>query len=245
MLKYFGFEIKLTELISLLFVVSVGYGLIVKVAFYKLIGLPWLSSALTPTLILYTTVLVFFQLLIGIFIGLYLAKKFNGVRNPNYILLFLVILIVSGIPSFSLKFNNSIFLISSINILITLHFIIYCSYQSYLIENNRIVYNQYNNEDSSSDPLGWFNNSPKYNIFLFLVLLFLSPIYFGSIEASKVIKYTHFFYNQIELKNDDSKWYLVDYIGDKAILKNDQSDKLIYKVVEIKEIEKVISNYSE
>jgi len=71
----------------------------------------------------------------------------------------------------------------------------------------------------------------------------MSPTYFGSIEASKVIKNTNFFYSQVKLKNDDSKWYLIEYIGDKAIIKSAQSDKLVYKVVEIKEIDKIISNY--
>lgn len=243
MIKFFESEIKLTEILTILFVISVGYGLIVKVAFYNFIGLPWLQSALTPTLIFYTTIIVFFQLLIGVTLGIGLAKRFSGISHPNFILVFLLILIISGIPAFSLKFNDSIFLINSINEILTLHFILYCTYQTYLIENNRVIYSFYEKKPDT-DIFGWFNSSPKFIMSLFFILLVMSPTYFGSIEASKVIKNTNFFYNQVKLKNDDSKWYLIEYIGDKAILKSAQSDKLVYKVVEIKEIDKIISNDS-
>jgi len=243
MLKISEVELKPTDILTILFALSVGYGLILKVAFFNFIGLPWLVSTLTPTLIFYTTVKVFFQLVIGVAIGIFLAKKFNGVKNANYVFIFLAILLISGIPAFSLKFTDSIFLIRYIDEIISFHFIIYCSYQGYLIENNRILYFYYGGE-TSGDLKTWFTSSPKFLTFIFFVLLVMSPAYFGSIEAYKVVKHTEFFNNQVVLKNNKSKWYLIEYMGDKVILKSDNKDVLVYKIVDVKEIEKIISNYS-
>ena len=165
MLKISEVELKPTDILTILFALSVGYGLILKVAFFNFIGLPWLVSTLTPTLIFYTTIKVFFQLVIGVAIGIFLAKNYNGVRNPYYVFVFLVVLLISGIPAFSLSFTNSIFLIKYIDELISFHFILYCSYQGYLIENNRIVYFHYGGE-ASGDLKNWFTSSPKFLTFI-------------------------------------------------------------------------------
>lgn len=236
-------ELDLTDMLTLLFIISVGYGLILKVSFFTSIGLPWVVSVLTPTLIFYTTIKVFFQLIIGVVLGIYLAKYFNGIKNINYIFVLLLILIITGIPAYTIVADKSIFLIRYINWLINFHFIFYCSYQSYLIENDRILYMHYNNQDTR-DLKSWFNNSPKFITFIFLVLLVFSPAYFGKIEASKVTKHAEFFNNQVVLTGDKSKWYLIEYLGDKVIIKSDDKEKLVYKIVEVKEIDKIISNYS-
>lgn len=233
-------QLNILELLSILFFISVGYGLILKYSFFSIINLPWLVSTLTPTIIFYTTFKVFFQLLIGVIIGFYIAKKFNAGRNIYYPLIFCFLLLVSGIPSFSLRFIDSFYLLDNINLLINIHFILYCSYQSYLIEDNRILHFTYNKENR--DLRSWMIGSPKFLIFVFSLLSIFSPIYFGSIEASKVLNHANFFYNRVILENDSNVWYLIDYIGDKVLIKKAGKDHHIYKIVEIKEIKNIIAD---
>lgn len=243
MIRISQVELKLSEVLTVLFIFSVGYGLLIKVAFYNFIGLPWLIPFLTPTAILYTTFFIFMQLLLGAALGIYLAKKFRADLNPNYILYFGLFLLISGIPAFFLKFVDSIFLIQPIGFLISLHFTLYCSFQTYLIESNRISFSVFGN-NSANELTAWYKSSPIFITFLFFVLLIMMPVYFGSIEASKVLKNTGYFFNQVILKADDSKWFLIENAGEKLIIKKNDPNHVVYKVVEFKDIKELTPHQS-
>lgn len=238
MIRISQVELKLSEVLTVLFIFSVGYGLLIKVAFYNFIGLPWLIPLLNPTVILYTTFYFLMQFLIGAALGMYLAKKFRADLKPNYILYFGLFLFISGIPAFFLKFDDPIFLFQPIGLLISLHFTLYCAFQTYLIESNRISFKIHGN-NTETELSAWYKNNPIFITFLFLVLLIMMPMYFGSIEASKVLKNTGFFFNQVVLKTDNSRWYLIENVGDKLIIKKNDQNHIVYKVVEFKDIKEL------
>lgn len=78
-------------------------------------------------------------------------------------------------------------------------------------------------------PIAW-------SISLFIILMVVTPSWLSKIEQKKIFEKPEIFYSQVSIKNDTRKWFLLEFIGDKALLKLAGND-LIYKYVEYKDIE--------
>lgn len=67
-------------------------------------------------------------------------------------------------------------------------------------------------------------------------IYFITPALIGNTEAKNIAIKPELFLTLVELKNNLEKWFLVELVNDKALLKKDGAEK-IYKLVEYKDID--------
>lgn len=219
------YKISLYEFMTLVLFIGISYAYLYKITLYEALGISWLIGSLTPNYVLVSSISFIFSTFIGACIGLLLPMK----------RLFLVIVIVLAFVFISLicllTFFNllSEFFGKNYNYLSFIFWCLVCTYSvglsKFNIESHHIT-----------KKLGGKPVPLSLSIFIFVILILAAPSWLSKIEQKKIIEKPEIFYSQVTIKNDKRKWFLLEFIGDKALIKL-EGNNLVYRFVEYKDIE--------
>ncbi len=70
--------------------------------------------------------------------------------------------------------------------------------------------------------------------FFLIILFFMQPMYFGKVEAKKILNEKEIYLSKALLKDSIKDWYLIESMGDKVLLIDKKNN---IKIVEYKEID--------
>lgn|SRR5690606_28175345 len=221
-------KLSIAEILSILFIVSVGLSMLYKYGFYTELGIGWFTKTLSPQELLISSINYVLSSLVGIVLGvlsIHYADKYLEVVMTVMVVISLIFLI-------SINYNSGIF---KGEIYLMLNF---AACMLYLTKINRGVV------DSKGILLidkEWQDRSffEKTTPALFASIFILLPLYMvytqGKSDA-KDISNPDYKINYIKLKSDKTIWILIEMRGDKVLMMKD-GEKREFKIVEYKEIE--------
>ncbi len=223
------FELGTIELFSVLSFLAIGFGFIYKASFYYVLGVEWFIGVLPTNFILITTFKCILASILGGVIGYFLAKKVP--KNSIFLTIFLpgifmvIILAITGIYlDWMLTIFNYRLILFPFSVLSTIFF----SYMTIVtIELNRIEDQLKNASTQRIRPFIWF---------LITVYYFVIPAKIGEVEAKSILLTPETSLSSVKLKGDFAEWYLIEFIGDKALIKKKSSES-IYKFIEYNDID--------
>lgn len=237
-----GNHIRITffESLTVLSFVAVGYALLYKFSFYYNLGVPWYLTTISPLSLFISSLLFFITSCIGIGLGFFVYRiviffdnKYQNIIPLIIASIILVTLVVISLPILSywqtsiikdyidIILINQIFLVSTPTFLLLIHLNLHFK----------------RNED--------LKISKIYKILLITLFLFvLSAYLFGSLEAKSVLEKRNL--SEVILTIDTKgnsekvleKWFLVDLIGEKALIMKNNQQK-IFRLIEYKEISEI------
>lgn len=216
-------KISVAEMLTIIFIVSVGISLLYKYGFYQELGIEWYLYTLSPQQLFLSSIsLVLFSIL-GVILG---------VLNSIY----------------SEKYWESIFILFLILIFL-LFFQDYLSWEipsraiSLLITNTLVFMSIFKLNFEISNIQGEIKNLSLFDkvmpplCSIFIILGSLGVIQNEGVYDAKNITSFNSAKSIIKLKNNQGKWILIDMNGDKVLLMKQMEAKKFFKIVEYKEIE--------
>lgn len=228
-------EITFFELVSILAFAAVGYSLLYKFSFYYSLGVPWYLSTISPLSIFITSLLFLILNVIGGLLGfligntvIKLDEKFNSLLISLIALSCQLILVLITVPSWGFWSASSI---SGYIDIILIHLIFLTAIPASLITVAAILHLKGKRN---------FTLLKVYKLAFGLIIIYALVSYiYGNLEAQAVLKKNSLSEVLINVENKDGKisekWYLIDFIGDKALLMKNEKKK-VFKVVEYKDI---------
>lgn len=219
------YKISLYEFLTLVLFIGISYAYLYKITLYEALGISWLIGSLTPNHVLVSSIGFIFSTFIGACIGLLLPMK----------RLLIVMMVTLGLVFFSLfSLLNFFDFLSGFwgknyNFLAISFWSLVCIYCVGSSKFNIELYRSTKSMGGTPIPL-------KLSISLFIILALVSPSWLSNIEQKKIFEKPEIFYSQVVIKNDKRKWFLLEFISDKALIKL-EGNNLVYKYVEYKEIE--------
>ncbi|EXB28004.1 putative membrane protein [Acinetobacter baumannii 1437282] len=233
--KKFPFNLSPLENITLLSFIAIGFSIIYKTAYYNKIGVSWLINSLNPQLILISSIKFLFTLSIFSMIGFFIIyrMRFNKIILVGTILIFTFTLILTvyldfALPKFLLnKFNyqtkfNTAFMFSPIIALLI------GSFTGYAYTNSKEILEKTSLDSKTK------SNFVSYYAILTCLTLIIFPYFIGAYEAQYRLNNIKN-QNSVSIKNSSEQWFIVELIGDKAVLID--KSKMKTKIIEIKEID--------
>lgn len=220
-------RVSIAEILTALFIGSVGLSILYKYGFYEELGISWYVFTLSPQQLFLSSINLIFFSILGILMG-----ALNSFYNEKYweiaiviIMLILLSFLFSNTLVFpTLKRGMYIFMISAVFTVSALNFSFYFTNKS---DNTLAPLDNSNN---------FFNRVGPQVVSLGMIVGLLSFIYFeGKAEAER-LTLLNTTKSIIKLKNNDDRWILIDMNGDKALMIKD-SENREFKIVEYKEIE--------
>ncbi|WP_324645674.1 hypothetical protein [Acinetobacter sp. MD2] len=212
------FGLSWLELANISFFLSVFYAGLYKLGFYSNLGISWVLGILPLNYIFFTSVKYLMSTTFGILLGISIEIKSKNTRFhlPIIILWAVIICILLFIKTFYFEQIKQVFGGSSILFFIFLN----CMQIAQLAFTIKL----------------FRDNKAKTAIWIWCLISLFSPLATGFFEADALRKSPTYFTNMVKLERDHTKWYLIEMLNDKAVIKKDGTDK-IYKIVDVKEIE--------
>lgn len=240
-------KIGLTEVLTILFVLSVGVSVSYKYGFYKALGVEWYIGNFTPQQLFISSLGLAIASLFGLFFGTWLGHKIQ-----KGACLFIVFLQV-GLSFLITKLNGEID-IKSIPLeflALLINFNISLWYQAALKEDRfETQLRAYVEEIVFSNKyllcikklyftlLRKVSLILKHSIFLmFCLYLMFSPYFLGYGKGKQLLR-SNDSAVFVQLKNGQKDWILIDINGDKVLLMKKSKD-VIFKILEYKEVEEI------
>lgn len=220
-----NYKISLYEFLTLVFFMGISYAYLNKITLYEALGISWLIGSLTPHYVLVSSLGFIFSTFVGASIGLLLPMK--RLLTVMMVTLGLVFLGLFSLLTF-FDFLSGV-LGKNYNFLAISFWSLVCVY---CVGSSKFNIESYR----STKSMGGTPVPLTLSISLFIILAIVSPSWLSKIEQKKIFEKPEIFYSQVSIKNDSRKWYLLEFIGDKALLKL-EGKELIYKYVEYKDIE--------
>lgn len=220
-----NYKISLYEFLTLVFFIGIAYAYLNKITLYEALGISWLIGSLAPNYVLISSLGFIFSTFIGACIGFTLPiKRLFGITNfivgSIFISLFLLLTYFDFLSGYLGK---------NYNFLALAFWCLVCTYCVGGTKFNIEMHCSTKSMGGKPVPIAW-------SISLFIILMVVTPSWLSKIEQKKIFEKPEIFYSQVSIKNDTRKWFLLEFIGDKALLKLAGND-LIYKYVEYKDIE--------
>lgn len=233
-------RVSVAEILTIIFIFSVGISLIYKAGFYAELRIGWYLYTLSPQQLFLTSIkLVLFSML-GVALGVLMAFFIEKHTESIFIIFYLIFIgVVFG------SFIGLRPLISGLYILLVSAILVMA-----LIEINLKVTVEKSQKHSLYIPdkgsllhkVGSLLHKvgrPIFSILLVIVLLWL--VYFEGTKEANRISFVDTPKSIVDLKNNTDKWILIEMNGDKALIMRD-SKKEEFKIVEYKEIESIKVN---
>lgn len=244
--KFEQIQFSLLELFSILSFLGLCYCLFYKYQFYKILGIPWFVTNLSPQFIFFASlkliILASIDLSIGYLTGFLLSKYsyrmlrvgFSPLILVSVILYFIIFLIFqNSLPEyiFSIKSSEFLFTYLCVNTGVFLGaFYQQLMNKEQVINENILLY-------SGSIQMQFikYKKEINYASSIFLIILFLmQPMYFGKLEATKILNHKESYLGKALLKDSIKDWYLIESMGDKFLLIDTKNN---IKIVEYKELD--------
>ncbi|MCW8037694.1 MULTISPECIES: hypothetical protein [Acinetobacter] len=220
-----NYKISLYEFLTLVFFIGISYAYLNKIILYEALGISWLIGSLTPNYVLVSSLGFIFSTFVGASIGLLLPMK-----RLFFITMIVLGFVFSGLYSLINYFDFlSVHLDKNFNFLALIFWCLVCMFCFGITKFNIEMHRLTKSMGGKPVPLA-------ISISLFIILVLGTPSWLSKIEQKKIFEKPEIFYSQVSIKNDTRKWFLLEFIGDKALIKLAGND-LIYKYVEYKDIE--------
>lgn len=249
--KFKKVQFSLLELLSILSFLGLCYCLFYKYHFYNTLGIPWFITNLSPQyvffaslkLIIFATILLTIGYVMGFFISKYSFKVVRVGSAP------LILISIIAYFILFLIFQNSlpeyIFTIKSSELLV-----------SYLFLNTGVFLGAFyqqvtTNEDIVNEDILLYSGTIQMQFikykkeviyassFFLIILFFMQPMYFGKVEAKKILNDKEIYLSKALLKDSIKEWYLIESMGDKVLLIDKKNN---IKIVEYKELDFIQTN---
>ncbi len=220
-------KISVAELLTTLFILSVGISLLYKYGFYEALGISWYIFTLSPQQLFLSSInLVFFSIL-GIIMGF-----FNSLYNEKYwevslvgFLGITIIAFLSTIINFPLLSRGLYLLtISSTLVMSAINFFIYSKKTA-----DENIYENYNFMKRAGFPI----------ISVIIIAALLGIVYYEGGQEAYRYSLLSFTKSIVKLKDKTEGWVLIEMNGDKVLLMKQLEDKKVFKIVEYKEVEEI------
>lgn len=222
------FELTFFELLTVLSTLSVGYLLIYKFSFYYYLGIPWFTTSLTPSYIIFSSIGVMILSIFGLLIGYAISNVFSS--KKLVILLFISMFAICIFLETYFKNNYAeIYRQLSTFVLFTLYSIMLFSLRNvYKIRMNSSI------SDSSKITEKKLVIFLSASISIFMYGAF--PFKFGAEEAKNIIENKGDLTTIATLKDSKEKWFLIEYSNDKVLLMRSNNQ---FKLVEYKDLDTI------
>lgn len=220
-------RISIAEILTVIFIFSVGISLLYKYGFYEELGISWYIFTLSPQQLFLSSISLILFSTLGIILGVlnsFYNEKYWEITFLIFSLIMFLFVINSTLGFTALNSGMYLFVVSATLTMSALN----------------ITFFSKKSKDGSSEPLdsskSFFNKSipPLFSIIL-VVGLFVF-IYFEGKYAAERISFTESSQSIVNLKNNHDKWILIEMNGDKVLMMKDNGKKE-FKIVEYKEIE--------
>lgn len=222
------FDLTFFELLTVISTLSIGYLLIYKYTFYYYLGIPWFSTSLTPSYILFSSFGVMILSIFGLLIAYALSSVFR--TKKMMLSLYLLMVCICFLFVFYLKksypdifkqfFSVTLFVFYAITL-----FSLQNVYKLKMISSNSTAAKTIHKK---------FILAMASTISIFMYGAF--PFYFGVQEAKNIMENKSNLATITNLKGSKEKWFLVEFMNDKVLLMKPNSE---FKLVEYKDLETI------
>lgn len=230
-------NLTLFEFVTVLYFICLAFSYWIKILVFQELNLAWVVGNLSPIYIIVFSVKILVSAILGGVISSFISNA-NAFKASSYILI--LALVYGGILYFFYfdlvqffgKYKDH--LINLLVLLMTTFYALNFKIHQNLAEQN-LLYKE--NENTSSN----IKNSIIIGYIICVIGLFTIPLFVSKFETDKIIKRPDLFFSIVQVKDNKEKWYLIEMIGDRALLKLDSNAEK-YKLVEYKDIEMISTN---
>ena len=232
-----NFNLTLFECITLLYFICLAFAYWIKILVFQELNLAWVVGNLSPIYIIVFSVQILVSVTLGGIIASFISNA-HAFKISSYI--FISAFIYGGILYFfyfdlvQLFAKHKDQLLNLLVLLVTIFYVLNFKIHQNLAEQN-ISYDKNEKTFLSS------KNSIRIGYIFCVMGLFTIPLLLSKFETDKIIKRPDLFFSVVQIKDNKDKWYLIEMIGDKALLKLDSNTEK-YKLVEYKDIEMISTN---
>ncbi|MFA2969380.1 hypothetical protein KWE21_02020 [Acinetobacter pittii] len=239
------FGLNVLELVSLMGFLSLGYSLLYKLSFYKVLGIPWYINNFTPQTLFFSSINLIFISFPAALLGWYLG---GVIKDRSIIVISLNLIVVGLISYFSFYVDINLIPFNALVYLMIFFYMLNASARSsFFISNTLDNFPSKNQQKTFTrkwyilwSSMRTFHISIQimkkfFLIFIFFACFILAPCMIGAFEAKSVLKDKENLLNEVLLNNENSKWYILDISSDKCLLINKNNDFKIINVNEIKQ----------
>jgi hypothetical protein len=225
------FEFSLIEVLTIIFFAAIGYAFNYKINLYSQLGVSWFLGSVSPNYVFVTSIHFITSSVMGASLGLLItSQKFEKHLLKIMFGVLFICLILGG------------FIVIGFDLIVTylggysssLLFVFYGLMTTYYIVLLRL--NLFIRKNMKND------GEPTEQSFLFVWIIiafglyFLTPAFIGNIEAKNIEARPELFLTLVKLKDNSEKWFLVELLNDKALVKKEGVEKT-YKLVDYKDID--------
>ena len=232
-----NFNLTLFECITLLYFICLAFAYWIKILVFQELNLAWVVGNLSPIYIIVFSVQILVSVTLGGIIASFIPN--TSAFGASFFTLFLAF--VYSVVLYFLYFDLAQFfgkykdhLINFLVLLMTTFYVLNFKIHQNLAEQN-ISYDKNEKAFLSS------KNSIRIGYIICVIGFFTIPSLISKFETDKIIKRPDLFFSVVQMKDNKDKWYLIEMIGDKALLKLDSNTEK-YKLVEYKDIEMISTN---
>lgn len=230
-----NFNLTLFEFVTVLYFICLAFAYWIKILVFQELNLAWVVGNLSPIYIIVFSV----QILVSVTLGGIVASFIPNASAFGASFFTLLLAFVYSVVLYFFYFDLAQFfgkykdhLINLLVLLMTTFYALNFKIHQNLAEQN-ILYN----EKTSSK----IKNNIPIGYIICVIGFFTIPSLISKFEKDKIIKRPDLFFSIVQMKDNKEKWYLIEMIGDKALLKLDSNAEK-YKLVEYKDIELISTN---
>jgi len=220
-------RVSVAEILTLVFILSVGISLLYKYALYEELGIGWYIYSLSPQQIFLSSMSFTFFCLLGVIFGAVIP-----VFREHWFAIFIILMLIMIGLFFANALNLTnitnklgVLLISAIIFMgiIKMHFFSTSKDGEFLRE-------------IPVEKLNFWDKNLPIIFSLTMTLVFLAMIYVQGTRVAKYILEKPYSQSIVKLKDKSDKWILIEMNGDKVLLMK-YGVKREFKIIEYKEIE--------
>jgi len=225
------FEFSLIEALTIILFAAIGYGFIYKINLYSQLGISWFLGSLSTSYVFFTSLKFILSSVLGISIGFLITKNIP----EKYLLriIFILLLLVFLLGALILfKFELLIYHLGFKSSYIPLFFYgLLTTYYIVVLNHNLIIKSNLENLN-----LVQAGKVPTIVWVMIISIYFITPALIGNTEAKNIAIKPELILTLVKLKDNSEKWFLVELLNDKALIKKEGVEK-IYKLVDYKDID--------
>lgn len=255
-------NISVMEAITISSFIVIGYLFIYRYSFYNTLGIPWYITTITPAQVFSGSTKVLFNLFFGTVLGFILIKFSNLFEKRKELILLIMMILLSVVWGIILLSEQGVYFLKIQNILDSvelstvgvIHYVITLLMIRLTIRFGNLLKDKTIIIDSIVVPEKLITPQHKYeklkltikemmlfNYIFILVVMLLTPIAMGEKDSLYLLKNRTEILNLAIVKDDPKKWFLIELVGDKALLIAENSRNNEFKLIEYKEIQKIIA----
>ncbi len=225
-------KISVAELLTILFILSVGISLLYKYGFYEALGISWYIFTLSPQQLFLSSINLIFFSILGIIMGF-----FNSLYNEKYWEVSLVGFIAITVIAFLSTLVNFPLLSRGLYILTT-------SATLVMSAINFFIYSRKTAKENIHENYSFIKKAGYPIMSIIIIAALLGVVYYEGGQEADRYSLLSFSKSIVKLKDKTEGWVLIEMNGDKVLLMKQLEGKRVFKIVEYKEVDEIISEWN-